>query len=144
MYDRILVPTDGSESMTTVYDHAADVASRRGATVHALYVLDDRAFLTLEEGTKDDVIEEFTEEGASATATAAARFAEDGVETAEVVRRGNPSEEVIDYVDEAGIDLVVMGTHGTDHQRSLLGSVSRSVTASSPVPVLTVNVADPA
>jgi len=143
MYEDILLPTDGSESMDTVIEHAADIATRRGATVHALYVIDDRSFLTLQEEMKGDVIDGLQAEGEAAIDDAASRLDADGVDVRTVVRKGNPADEVLAYADEMGIDLVVMGTHGADYERNMLGSVSQKVVTMSDAPVLTVNIGDP-
>jgi len=140
MYDDILLPTDGSESMDAVIEHAADIAARRDATVHALYVIDDRSFLTLQEDMKGDVVDGLQAEGETATTGVASRLEAEGVTVRTAIRKGNPADEVLAYVDEAGIDLVVMGTHGADYERNMLGSVSQKVVTMSDVPVLTVNI----
>jgi nucleotide-binding universal stress UspA family protein len=141
MYEDILVPTDGSESMETVVDHAADIAAERSATVHVLYVIDDRSFLTLQDGMKDDVLEELRAEGETATTSVAGRLESEGITVRTRIRKGNPADEVLAYADEAGVDLVVMGTHGADYQQNMLGSVSQKVVTMSDAPVLTVNIA---
>jgi nucleotide-binding universal stress UspA family protein len=140
MYDDILLPTDGTESMDDVYAHTLDLARRHDATVHVLYVIDDRAFLTLASDLVDDVVGELEGEGDEATAAALDRLAAGGVETTAVLRRGSPAEEIIAYVEEAGIDIVTMGTHGSNYRQNMVGSVSARVVADAPVPVLTVNV----
>jgi nucleotide-binding universal stress UspA family protein len=140
MYDDILLPTDGTESMDAVYRHTLDLARRHGATVHVLYVIDDRAFLTLATDLVDDVVGELEGEGNEATAAALERFEADGVETTAVLRRGSPAEEIVGYVEEAGIDVITMGTHGSNYRQNMVGSVSARVVADAPVPVLTVNV----
>jgi nucleotide-binding universal stress UspA family protein len=140
MYDDILLPTDGTESMDDVYLHTLDLARRHDATVHVLYVVDDRAFLTLAPDLVDDVVDELEGEGNEATAAAEAQLDADRVETKAVLRRGDPAEEIIAYIDEAGIDVVTMGTHGANYRQNMVGSVSARVVANAPVPVLTVNV----
>jgi nucleotide-binding universal stress UspA family protein len=140
MYDHILLPIDGTESLAEVFPHTLDAADRRDATVHLLYVVDDRAFLTLAEGMREEVLEEFRNEGEAAIAEAESRFADEGVETTTELRRGNPVEEILDYVDATPIDLVTMGTHDDDSQESVVGSVSQKVVKRAPVPVLTVKV----
>jgi nucleotide-binding universal stress UspA family protein len=140
MYDDILLPTDGTESMDDVYVHTLDLAQRHDATVHVLYVIDDRAFLTLASDLVDDVVGELETEGNEATAAALDQLDEGGVETKAVLRRGSPAEEIVAYVEEAGIDVVTMGTHGSNYQQNMVGSVSARVVADSPVPVMTVNV----
>lgn len=140
MYEEILLPTDGSESMDAVVDHAADVAARRGATVHVLYVVDDRSFLTLQDGMKTDVEDELRAEGETATASVADRLDDAGVTVRTEIRKGDPGDEILTFADEVGVDLVVMGTHGDDYQRTMLGSVSQKVVTMADVPVLTVGI----
>jgi nucleotide-binding universal stress UspA family protein len=140
MYEDILLPTDGSESMDAVIEHAADIAARRDATVHALYVIDDRSFLTLQDDMKGDVVDGLRTEGETATTSVASQLEADGVTVRTAIRKGNPADEVLAYADENGIDLVVMGTHGADYERNMLGSVSQKVVTMSAAPVLTVNI----
>ncbi|WP_128478505.1 universal stress protein [Halorussus pelagicus] len=142
MYDTLLLPTDGSEAMETVVEHARDIAERRGADVHVLYVVDDRAFLTLDDDRIPDVTDQLRAEGERATDDIASAFdaAESSVSTE--IREGNPSDEILASVEERDADLVVMGTHGSDPTRNMLGSVSQKVVTLSSVPVLTVDIAD--
>lgn len=42
MYDDILIPTDGSRGMKRVAKHALKLAESCEATVHVLYVVDER------------------------------------------------------------------------------------------------------
>ncbi|MFB6101921.1 MAG: universal stress protein [Haloplanus sp.] len=142
MYEDILLPTDGGESMDAVVEHAVDIAARRDATVHVLYVIDDRSFLTIQDGMKADVLDELRAEGEAATTTVASRLEREGVTVRTTIRKGNPADEILEYAEESGIDLVVMGTHGADYQQNMLGSVSQKVVTMSDVPVLTVNIAD--
>jgi nucleotide-binding universal stress UspA family protein len=52
---------------------------------------------------------------------------------------GNPHEEILDYVTEHGIDMVIVGIHGRiGLDRVVTGSVAERVVRRSPVPVLTV------
>jgi nucleotide-binding universal stress UspA family protein len=142
MYEDILLPTDGSESMDAVIEHVTDIAARRDATVHALYVIDDRSFLTLQEEMKGDVVDGLRAEGETATTDAASRLEAEGVTVRTAIRQGNPADEVLAYAADAGVDLVVMGTHGADYERNMLGSVSQKVVTMSSAPVLTVNIGD--
>jgi nucleotide-binding universal stress UspA family protein len=61
----------------------------------------------------------------------------DDVPVSTVVRSGPVARAILDRVECAGHDLVVMGSRGLGPVASLIrGSISRSVLASSPVPVL--------
>jgi len=139
MYDHILLPIDGTESLSQVFPHTLDAAKRHEATVHLLYVVDDRAFLTLAESMREDVLDELHAEGDRAL-DAERKFADEGIETTTDLRRGDPVEEILDVVADTEIDLVTMGTHDDDSQESVVGSVSQKVVKRSPVPVLTVSV----
>jgi nucleotide-binding universal stress UspA family protein len=140
MYDTVLLPTDGSEAMETVVEHARDIAARRGAAVHVLYVMDDRAFLTLDDSLVPDVTERLRDQGEHATAEAAEAFATEGLDVTTELREGTPADEIVAAAKNHGADLVVMGTHGTDPARDMLGSTAQKVVTASPVPVLTVTV----
>jgi len=142
MFERILLPTDGADSMDAVVQTAADIANRRDATVHVLYVIDDRAFLTLDDEMKDQVLAELTGEGEAATERAAARLREAGIDVTTGIRQGDPAEEILSSADSADADLVAMGTRRGDYSNNMMGSVSQEVVARAPVPVLTVNLAD--
>ena len=142
MYDDILVPTDGGDDVDRVVDHALDIAKRRDARIHTLYVVDTRSFITLGGESVDDVVGELTEKGEAATEAVAQRAADAGLQTVSEVRKGNPAEVILDYLFETDIDLVVMGHHDEHDQRAMLGSVAKQVVSKSNVPVLTVQITE--
>lgn len=52
---------------------------------------------------------------------------------------GDPATEILKLAQDAGADLIVMGTHGTTGlSRLLMGSVAESVLRKAPCPVLTI------
>jgi len=56
-----------------------------------------------------------------------------------IVKTGVTFVEIIDYIKQQEIDLVVMGTHGRSGiEHILIGSVAEKVVRKSPCPVLTV------
>ncbi|MFC5971251.1 universal stress protein [Halomarina salina] len=136
MYDRILVATDGSETARVAVDHAIDLAAVHDAALHALYVLHLRPSLEPNLELLYDQLEALGEE---ATAQVAENAAQQGVEVVEAMANGTPHRQILDYVDEHDVDLVVLGTHGrTGLEHALVGSVAERVVRLSPVPVLTV------
>jgi len=140
LYDRILVPTDGSAEGKRAVAHALDLASVHGADVHALYVVDTASYAGMPmesswEGVGDLLRDDAKEAVAEVESLAAET--ELGVETA--VAEGSPSKEIIRYAEGNDCDLIVMGTHGRGGiDRLLLGSVAEKVVRGSSVPVLTV------
>ncbi|MFB6102443.1 MAG: universal stress protein [Haloplanus sp.] len=138
MYQDILVPTDGSEASTQAVDHAVDLATQYDATIHALYVVDTGAYVSIEVGS-EMIVEALREEGREAVDAVAATAGDAGVASQTNVVEGDAHRKILDYTDENDIDLIVMGTHGRRGvDRYLLGSVTERIVRSSPVPVLTV------
>jgi len=55
------------------------------------------------------------------------------------VRTGGPAREIVAYAKDAGIDLIVMGSHGRGFIKGLLmGKVAETVVRIAPCPVLTI------
>ena len=141
MYDEILVPTDGSETSRRAIERAVDLASKYGARIHALYVVDTTVYSTLETGA-EMVLEALEEEGEAAVRTVEDAATAAGVEVVTEVTEGNAHDAIMEYAADSGADLIVMGTHGrTGLDRYLLGSVTERVVRTSDVPVLTVRTA---
>jgi nucleotide-binding universal stress UspA family protein len=142
LYERILVPVDGSESSVWVMRHAVDLAAVHDAAVHGLAVVPAGGYAGLPmdaswEGLDDALLAD-AEEAVTRVRRTAQR-ADVPVETQVV--QGRVGHEIVEYADTAGCDLVVVGYYcrgGID--RLLLGSVAEKVVRSSPVPVLTVRV----
>ncbi|SFG42006.1 Nucleotide-binding universal stress protein, UspA family [Halopelagius inordinatus] len=142
MYDRILVPTDGSEGSERVVEHAVRLADVHGATVHALYVVNSGSFAGLPMESSWEGLDEMLRADAEEAVAEVRRIATDADIPAETkIIDGSPSREIVEYAEREGCDLVVMGTHGRGGlDRLLLGSVAEKVIRASNVPVLTVRV----
>jgi nucleotide-binding universal stress UspA family protein len=142
---RVLVPTDGSDESMAAVDHAVDVAATYDATLHALYVVDQRALASYYDAGPmiGDLIDNLTSVGENATEAVRERARERDVTVETTVLQGIPPAAIDEYAGEHDIDLVVMGTHGrTGVERYLLGSVTERVVRTSAVPVLTVRPAE--
>ena len=139
MYDAVLVPTDGSEGTRGAVEHAIDHARRYDAALHVVYVVDARVGV-VRETTPDAIFEELETRGQRAIDDVITQAEAAAVDTIEgVVARGDPHQAILDYVDDADIDLIVMGTHGRSGlDRYLLGSVTEKVLRLTEVPVLAV------
>jgi nucleotide-binding universal stress UspA family protein len=135
MYDRLLVPTDGSDGTEAVVQQAITIATRCGATIDALAVVDETFPAAAE---YDVVVEGLEAEAETALGAVTDACERAGVDADPHLRRGVPHEEIVAAVDAYGSDLIVMGTHGrtgVDRVRHL-GSVTERVVRQSPVPVL--------
>ncbi|PSP89163.1 universal stress protein [Halobacteriales archaeon QS_4_69_34] len=140
MYDRILVPTDGSDAAARAAEAALDLAAKLGASVHVCYVVDEGAStLLLNTSGMGPELDALREAGESATATLAERADARGVPVTTAVVRGlSVSEAIVDHAREEDCDLIVMGTRGRRGLAHVLGSTTERVLARAPVPVLAV------
>lgn len=136
-YENVLVTTDGSGGVQDSVTQALDIAERANATVHALYVVDDsvRRRVAAAAWPSDDLRVE-AENAVASIGGAASRA---GLDAETEIREGTPADEILAYVDEHDVDLVVMGTHGrTGPERAVLGSTTERVLRRADVPVLVV------
>jgi len=140
MYDRILLPTDGSEEMGAVIEHAVSLADHHDATLHALYALDTASLNSLPMETSWETISSLLEEEGTTALEAVDEHIGD-IDIEREIVEGSPSRRIVQYAEDQDIDLIVMGTHGRGGiDRLLLGSVAERVVRTSSVPVLTVRV----
>jgi nucleotide-binding universal stress UspA family protein len=146
MYDRILVPTDGSTEGERPVAHAAELARAHGADLVAVFVVDTASYGGLPMETSIEGITQVLEEEAETAIERVETIAgERGVSVDGRVVRGTPSKEIVRVAEAATCDLIVMGTHGRGGiNRLLLGSVAERVVRSAPIPVLTVRVGEDA
>ena len=139
-YDDILVPTDGSNAATEAAEHAVDLAKLYGGTIHALYVMDmgDAGFVA----TPSDI-----EETRNRLETKGKEYTDDikiiagdaDVDVVTEVKSGIPEEEVREYIDEHGIDLLVLGKRGrSDPDKPMFGSLTQRLIGQLDIPVHTV------
>ena len=164
MYDNILYPTDGSAGSEAAAAHVRELASAFDATVHVLHVVDTpegglgtSGAVTDDENQglsgqspeggyigghgdppdTDDIEPRLAEYVTELTERSSESF--DGIDLLTAVRHGDPHTAILEYAEENGVDLVVMGTHGrTGVERYLLGSVAEKVVRMADAPVVTV------
>ena len=140
----VLVATDFGEASDAALIYGRALARAFGATLHVLHVAENvftrgiggEAYIAVFPDLQKDVEE-------------AARKQLDellidndpvALPTKGVVLTSNtPAMAIVDYAKEAGVDLIVMGTHGRGAVAHLLmGSVAERVVRTAPCPVLTV------
>lgn len=139
MYERILVPTDGSEYASGAGARATHLATAFDATVSLLNVidLDAEAGPFSAGGVGEEYVERLKDEGRETLADTASTLDRE-VQT-EVVT-GRPAEAILESAMERDVDLIAMGTRGkTGVQRYVMGSVTERVVSLAEMPVLTVN-----
>ncbi|MCL6525317.1 universal stress protein [Meiothermus granaticius] len=139
MYQRILMPTDGSECSQKAIDEGLQVAKAMGAQVTFLYAVEDisSALWISPESVPYglQLVEDLKRVGQEALEKA--RQAAQGVGIAAETKlvEGKPVEAILE--EAKNHDLIVMGTHGRSGlDRFMLGSVTEGVLHHCEKPVL--------
>ena len=145
MYQRILVPVDGSPTSEKGLQEAIGLAKLTGGRIRVLHVVDDLPFLMASEGYAaigGDVLEVLTDAGRAILAAAQQRVQEAGVPVDGAMfdsLHGRLCDRVVEQIAEWKADVVVLGTHGRRGVRRLvLGSDAEQVLRAATVPVLLV------
>lgn len=139
MYNRILVATDGSDNAQRATRQALDLGRRYGAELHAVYVIETRTGYDNAIVDPDTVRQNLREEGEEALNAIEAEGRPD-VSVVTSVLEGVPHEELLTYVRDSEIDLVVMGAKGRSAFKTiLLGSTTEALLRADQIPVLVVN-----
>jgi nucleotide-binding universal stress UspA family protein len=131
---RILFPTDFSECAQVALPHAVRLAQLHDADLILLHVL------VLHQSTAMDVVEPFPgEEEARKALEETARQPAGTRVSHHVARAVAAAPAILDYAEEDGADLIVIGSHGRRGiRRLLLGSVAEEVLREAACPVLIV------
>ncbi len=132
MYDRILLPTDDSAGVERATEHAIEAAKRYDAELHVLYVVDEDVYGSY---SGDEYVHEFEglesaleQAGRDAVEAIRDRAEAEGVDVTTEVRHGTPHEQILAYIEDADVDLTVMGSKNRPGEyRRLLGSVTERV-----------------
>ena len=145
MYQRILVPIDGSTTSNQGLDEAIKLAKLTGASLRVIHVVDALTFATGSElygGFASDVIPQMREAGEQIVEKARTRVKEQGVTVDSMLFNSlstRVSDIVVDQAKAWDADLIVIGTHGRRGvNRLMLGSDAEQIVRMAPVPVLLV------
>ncbi len=143
MYERILVPVDGSDTSTRGLLEAIRLAQGRSAKLRLLHVvnLSDVA-LAQTAYSSDDIRQRLREEGDLVLQQAATQAREAGADAEATLIEtpiNNVGEVIVGQANEWPADIIVMGTHGRRGlSRMILGSAAEFVLRHTQVPVLLV------
>ena len=138
---RILVPTDFSESARHALTYGLSFAREYKAELLLLHVVEIVPVGYASDLFPAPMAAVFQEVSTYARAELAqlAKLALDrGVTTRELVAQGKPSAEIVRAARDHDVDIIVLGTHGKGMlDKALFGSTTERVVRRAPCPVLT-------
>ena len=145
MYQRILVPFDGSPTSSCGLAEAIQLAKLTGASLRLVYMVDDLMFASGFESYAvytADVVPAMKQAGETILRDGKARAESAGVQVETLLVEGiavRLADVVADQIKSWAAVLVVIGTHGRRGVgRLLLGSDAEQIARTAPVPVLLV------
>jgi nucleotide-binding universal stress UspA family protein len=131
---KILYPTDFSSYSNQAYFHAISLAEKHNASLTVLFVYNPDHTTT--PGSQGD---ELADRRYWQGQLEQIRPVDVRIPVTHVLLEGDPASEIVRYGRDAGIDLIVMGTHGrTGVERLLMGSVAEKVLRDASSSVLVV------
>lgn len=144
MFERILVPVDGSELSALALPVAADLARRYNSSLTLLHVVPPPVVIYAESAVVYDGAEERAQAQAAGQSILEQAQNELGYANTQLVRLDNEgyrntAQAIADEVRQEGASLVVMGSHGRSGlEHFFLGSVAEGVVRRVEVPVMLV------
>ena len=151
MFKKILVPTDGSSQAKEALEIACKMATENKDTeINILSVFRHHGFNESslgmlprqcddEAANLDEVMREYSKELVSQAKTVAIDHGLKKEQVRGFIRVGQIAKEILDFIKEENIDLVIIGKQGRgDLSGYLLGGVSHKVSGLSKVPVMVV------
>src|SRR5581483_3068882 len=133
MYKTILVTLDGTPTDRAIIEHVKQLAKFAGSKLVLLHVADGWAARTYG---RDAVSPEISEDTAYLQKVRD-EFQSDGIPATAELAYGDPSREIVRWVEQKGCDLVAMSTHGHRFLADLfLGTTASRVQHKIRVPVL--------
>lgn len=143
MFQKILVPTDGSALATSAATTAVQLAKTQGAQVVGVYVIDPFPYIGIGDasaaGLQAYLAEAKAVAGQALDALARVCAAEGVPFVGDTIERNVVYEGVIETANAEDCDLIVMASHGRQGVKALiLGSVAQKVLTHARMPVLIV------
>jgi len=137
-FDKILIPTDGSDYTKEAIKKGLELAKVLDAEVTALYVVDQTSFINFPmDSTIVSVYSLLEKEGKDAVNFVISEGAKLGLKVNVKIEEGSPARKILEASKQH--DLIVMGTLGrTGVSKLLLGSVAEKVVRFAECPVLVV------
>jgi nucleotide-binding universal stress UspA family protein len=138
MYEKILVPLDGSELAEVALPYAEEMAGPLGSEI----ILIDVSESTRD--TEENMRRQYLQRIVEATKEGASRYYDKpgngaAVKVTSVTLAGPSAEKIVEYADNEKVGLIIMATHGQSGiKRWALGSVADKVVRATTRPVVLV------
>lgn len=145
MFERILVPVDGSDHALTALELAVEVQKKWDSEllllcVYRHYSLLEASMSMVNPDRPENLDESMRQHATAVVEHAKKHAAEQGSKKVRgFVKSGPPARTIVNFAQDKNVDLIVLGSRGLgDVEGYLLGSVSHKVTSLSHCPTMIV------
>lgn len=147
MYKHLVVAVDGSETSLNALAHATELATVNNARLTLVHVANPAEYMALapeflqHDSYEAAAVAQGNEVLEAAEAAARGKGVDNIVKHLLVANKGarEMAQELVDYADGHGADLLVLGTHGrTGLMHLLMGSFAETVMRQSHLPLLVI------
>ena len=144
MYNKILLPTDGSKNAEKAIKHALHIAEEENAEIVILNVIDSAYFTGLPEEeliNKSEIILHEQSEKVINRVKDIIKESEgtDNIRLSSLTLEGNAADIILKVSEKEDIDLIIIASSGKHMlDRFLLGSVTEKTVRHSKIPVLVI------
>ena len=146
MYQKVLVPLDGSELAESALDHVKKLA--KDGSIGEVVLLNVFMVTLPHRATDfyqsiidiDALTNDYIDKSKKCLTAAQAKLTIEGITVkTESIEGDSPASIIAEYTRQNGVDLIIMATHGyTGVKKMLLGSVTYQVLHESQAPVLLI------
>lgn len=142
-FNKILLPVDLSESSPKIVPFVTGIAEKFDSKIHILFVA--RVFqyfagIYVPHPSIDKFENEIAEGARKSLKEFTRKYFKDPESITTAVVKGDAAEQIIKYIEDQSIDLLIMGTHGRKGlDKVIFGSVAEKLSKTTPVPIMLVN-----
>jgi nucleotide-binding universal stress UspA family protein len=143
MFEKILMPSDGSTHAIKAAGYCADVAKKYNAAVTLLYVVEIPPVMGIpaSEDMQHQMQTELASRGRRALDATRKVFSQRGLGIEEELAFGSAVPYILNYAAQCKFDLIVIGSRGAGTgaiEQILIGSVAEGILHGAPCPVLMI------
>jgi nucleotide-binding universal stress UspA family protein len=147
---KILWPTDFSKNAAQALPYVSSLSEKYQSEVHLIFVVEDvHQYNHFYGDASPTFLKEFQEKIIQKGGQQMEKICQESLASCPLYKKhivvGDPAKEILKFINEEKVDLVVMATHGHGEETGgemkhfPFGSVSEKVTRNSPAPVLAIN-----
>ncbi|MEI6186579.1 MAG: universal stress protein [Dehalococcoidia bacterium] len=144
MYQKIMVPLDGSQVAECVIPHIETIAGKADTNVELVTVIEPLEIPTRGQiAISDDEIKQIDAEGKKEAHKyldqVCLRLKQAGVNARVVLLTGRAADSLVRYANNNDVDLIIMATHGRSGiSKMFWGSVAEKILRATTIPVLLI------